>query len=101
MGGAVGGAAGAKPSIGKLNLQGVADAFERGDIDADERLSKVEKLRLFSKVCSEITPQLFLGADEYAARHAGRARPPPAVCPRTLAQWLWPLARLVHTTEHR
>ena len=63
--GGLGGLSGKKALV-PLNLSGLASAYERGEIESDELVSKAEKLRHFSKICSQITPQLFLGADEVA-----------------------------------
>jgi len=48
----------------RINLAGLSTTYDREDDDG--RMSQAEKLRIFAKKCSQITPDLYLGADEVA-----------------------------------
>ena len=49
-----------------LDLSGLASAYESGSIEPNELTNKAEKLRYFNVRCSQITDDLFLGADTVA-----------------------------------
>ena len=68
----LGGPGQALPPMGKgasglsLNLKRVDDLEQEGCMPMHERDNRAERLRHFSTICSEMTPQLFLGGDVVA-----------------------------------
>ena len=63
--GKLGGGSGAPAlTAPKINLAGLTSSYDRENDDG--RMSQAEKLRIFSKKCSQITEELYLGADEVA-----------------------------------
>jgi len=71
--GGLGAATPALPPVGikgasglSLNLKRVDDMEQEGVIPMHERDSRAERLRHFSTICSEMTPQIYLGGDVVA-----------------------------------